>query len=170
MVPGLRKDWPSGGPCAPEARLWDRAVSGVAAPRASRSLTCKLRPLVLRSAFRSAYPFDRNDSAVWTGKGFSAALGGGIRYETDRLRLVLHPLVAFHQNASFGVATTGRQTHPLAHPYQSLDWPQRLGEGAFTTIDPGQSVLAVKAGPAELALATENLWWGPARRYPILLV
>ena len=116
-------------------------------------------------AYRSAYPFDRDDSALWTGRGFTTALTAGVRSEAGPLRVVLNPAVSYQQNSAFELVGN----RGFRYPYQSLDWPQQPGLGSFWTLSPGQSVLALKAGPAEAAISTENLWWGPARRYPILL-
>ncbi|MGE3820247.1 MAG: capsule assembly Wzi family protein [Isosphaeraceae bacterium] len=79
----------------------------------------------------------------------------------------LQPAAAFQQNRSFAVATEGPAT--FGYPYHQLDWPQRFGEDAYWSMDFGESVAAVAAGPAEVAVGTEHLWWGPARRYPLLL-
>ncbi len=82
---------------------------------------------------------------------------------------MVHPVLAFQQNQDFDLASTPRQVHPLGAAYHRLDWPQRFGKEAFWTVDPGQSALAVSAGPMEVSFGTENAWWGPARRYPLLL-
>ena len=79
--------------------------------------------------------------------------------------MVLDPAVSYQQNRVFKLVGNGG----FRYPYQTLDWPQQPRLGSFWTFAPGQSVIALQAGAAKVALSTENLWWGPARRYPILL-
>ena len=123
-----------------------------------------LVPATALLRYRTGWAYDHNDGALWTGRGLSVALAGGLGVARGPLRVVIAPTVTFQQNRSF--ATAGSS---LRDPYEPIDWPQRLREGSFSTLAGGQSVIALSGGPAELALSTENLWWGPARRYPILL-
>ena len=122
-------------------------------------------PVLFRSTFRSAYPYDRNDGVLWGGKGLSAAISGGGAYTVGPLRVVVHPELSFQQNRPFELAGDSG----FAYPDPRIDFPQRFGEGAFWEASPGQSSLSLAVGPLEAALATESLWWGPARRYPLLL-
>ena len=124
-----------------------------------------MTPATVTLSYRSAYPFDRDDGAQWTGRGFVTAVTAGVRFETGPLRVVLDPAFSYQQNRAFELVGNGG----FRYPYHPLDWPQQPGLGSFWTLVPGQSVVALKAGAMEVALSTENLWWGPARRYPILL-
>jgi hypothetical protein len=128
-----------------------------------------LTPFSLRSSYRSAYPVDRNNGAVWEGKGATLSLVGGARYLGRHLRVTLAPQVAFKQNADFMTAPVVIATHPLSYPFLRIDWPQRFGEAAFWTLHPGESAITASWGAVEVQAGTDNLWWGPARRYPILL-
>jgi hypothetical protein len=128
-----------------------------------------LVPLALRGSYRYAYPVDRNNGAVWEGKGATFSLIGGARWIAPNVRLQVAPRIAFQENGDFATAPVIQGENPLGYPYQGLDWPQRFGEAAFWTLDPGESGVAVSAGWAEIAVGTDNVWWGPARRYPILL-
>jgi hypothetical protein len=116
-------------------------------------------------SYRSAYPFDRDDGSRWTGRGLTTAFTAGGRFEAGPLRVVLDPAVSYQQNRDFTLVGN----RGFRYPYHTLDWPQQPGRGSFWTFAPGQSMIALQAGAAEVALSTENLWWGPARRYPILL-
>ena len=145
----------------PALRTGAGALSDGCAPVGALGMT----PATVTLSYRSAYPFDRDDGALWTGRGFATALTAGVRFEAGPLRVVLDPAVSYQQNRAFKLVGNGG----FRYPYQTLDWPQQPGLGSFWTFAPGQSVIALQAGAAEVALSTENLWWGPARRYPILL-
>ena len=124
----------------------------------------RLVPATALVRYRSGWAYDHNDGSLWTGRGLSVALAGGLGFERGPLRVVIDPTLALQQNRSFPTAGTS-----LRDPYEPIDWPQRLRDGAFASLAGGQSVVALSGGPAEVAASTENLWWGPARRYPILL-
>jgi hypothetical protein len=44
-----------------------------------------------------------------------------------------------------------------------------MGPDAFQKIYPGQSSISVTGGPIQVGAGTENEWWGPAQRNPIVL-
>ena len=145
----------------PALRTGAGALSEECAPTGTFGIT----PASVTLAYRSAYPFDRDDGPLWTGRGFATAMAAGVRFEVGPLRVVLAPAVSYQQNRAFELVGNGG----FRYPYQTLDWPQQPGLGSFWTLSAGQSVIALQAGAAEVAFSTENLWWGPARRYPILL-
>jgi hypothetical protein len=149
-----------------QSRLPEWICADTATQRAARF---GLTPFALRGSYRSAYPGDRNNGAVWDGRGASFSLAGGVRFHSPHLQISFAPSVAFQENADFLTAVAARAEHPLAYPYlDPIDWPQRFGEAAFWTIDPGATRLSLSAGAAEVGVGTDNLWWGPARRYPLL--
>ncbi|MGE3820246.1 MAG: hypothetical protein AB7I30_12570, partial [Isosphaeraceae bacterium] len=123
-------------------------------------------PWALRGAYRSAYPVDRNNGAVWEGRGVSGGASGGFRWSGGPLEVVVGPTVSFQANRSFAIAPS---QDPLQYPFHAVDLPQRLGTASFWTIDPGQTAAELAIGRVGAAISWEDLWWGPARRYPLLL-
>lgn len=132
-----------------------------------------LQPLALSTYFRSAYPMDRDNGAVWAGRGFSEQLQGGVAGSWRMLRFALYPTVTWSQNRSFATASaTLSGFSPYIYPWDGgrIDWPQRPGASSVTTWTAGQSY-AELAGPwgSAVGVSNENVWWGPSRRYPLLL-
>lgn len=131
-----------------------------------------LLPVRWRSEMSSAYPNDRNNGALWTGRGVSTAVAGGLAIRWRILSAALRPELVYHQNRVFDFVAAGTPDHSpyiySGHP-GSIDWPHRFGEGSFWTADPGQSYIRVDAGRLAAGVSTENLWWGPAHRNPLLL-
>ncbi len=132
-----------------------------------------LLPLTLDGYVRSAYPMDRDNGEVWAGRGVSTAVRFGVAGSHGPFHFSLYPAAHWSQNAPFPVADTvvdGRA--PEAYPWElaSIDWPQRPGEGPQSGLAPGESWIEVR-GPSgsRLGIGTERLWWGPTRRYPLLL-
>lgn len=130
-----------------------------------------VQPLPLRGAagYRSAYPVDRNNGIMWGGRGLAAGLSGGGRATLPRIEITVAPEIAWHENRDLRLAPTPGAQGAFQYPYHSLDWPQKHGDRPFFAVGPGQSAVAVSAGPLAVRAAAESLWWGPAYRYPILL-
>ncbi len=132
-----------------------------------------IRPLPWSSvtSFRSGYPIDRNNGAIWAGRGLSAGVTSGAQGRWGPIRLSIQPLIHANENRSFPVpdtAVTGRSS--LAYPWAfgDLDWYLRPGGGRQWALDLGDSFVQADMGPLRAGVSAERLWWGPARRYPLL--
>ncbi len=135
-------------------------------------LQVRALPAGLRTRFNSAYADDRNDGALWSGRGLSTAIEGGFRLRWRFLSATVAPVVAWQQNRDFyfPLATTPGQS-PYANPfnYGTIDLPIRFGPEAFWTLDPGQTTLRVDGWGVAAGASTENLWWGPGQRNSLLM-
>ena len=123
---------------------------------------------------RSRFPSDRDNGAVWAGKGLSLQMAVGIGGRLGPLRYGIFPTIHWSQNRDFVVADTAVAPHSsylypwLAAP--SIDWPQRMGGAAAGDLSLGQTFVEVTGwSRAALGISTENIWWGPSQRYPMLL-
>ena len=139
---------------------------------AASGLAAGLTPTRLHSAYNSSFPRDYNNGMLWAGRGVSWQLGAGGEARWRWFSGALAPELAWQQNADFetqNVIAAGhsRFIYPGIAPL--IDWPQRFGEEAFWTVEPGQSYVRADAFGAAIGVSAENLWWGPAVQYPILL-
>lgn len=121
---------------------------------------------------RSGYPDDRNNGALWEGKGFSTAfrLGGEVR--AGPVTAALRPEVLYQENRSFPLVVRHLPgISPWAHPWYAsmIDYPQRFGDGTFSRVVPGESYIRVDVAGFAAGVSTESLWRGPALRYPIMM-
>jgi hypothetical protein len=122
--------------------------------------------------YNSAFPYGRNDGAVWAGRGLTTAVhaGGVVRY--GPVSLVLAPVAFRAENRPFELASTG-QPGPLEYADgtrpTAIDRPQRFGDSSYARIDPGQSTLRLDLPIFALGISTANLHWGPADQQPLLL-
>jgi hypothetical protein len=132
--------------------------------------------LGLRSAFNSELPSTENANGLWSGRGASAILEGGIEAEIGPIRLTLAPSFGYSQNEPFALAPVGADL--LAHgftPYAnadytaSIDLPQRFGSTSLWRFFPGQSALSVGALGVSLGVSTANQWWGPGTFNSLLM-
>ena len=130
-----------------------------------------LRPR-LGLAYNSAFPHGGNDGAVWAGRGVTASVSAGAAFRWGPVSLVLQPIAFWAQNQAFALHDNGRtgiEAYGDALYPESIDRPQRFGDGAYARVDPGQSTLRVDALGATLGVSTANQWWGPAQEFPFLL-
>ncbi len=129
----------------------------------------------------SNLPFGQNDGALWAGAGASVRFMGGFTATFGPVRIVAIPELVYSANGRLPInpidtlfapaipASRSRFSSPFnVYPY-SIDMPYRFGGSSFSKFYPGQSSVTVTAGPVEVGAATENEWWGPAIRNPLVL-
>lgn len=120
----------------------------------------------------STVPSGENDGAVWAGRGLTLAAQGGGAFRAGPLSVRVLPIAFIAQNAKFPLAPNGQAGQlrwaDARYP-RNIDLPQRFGDTPYGRIDPGQSHVRVSTAGVALSLSTENLWWGPATRYPFIL-
>jgi hypothetical protein len=101
----------------------------------------------------------------------SSIISGGGELRWGHLTARLYPSLTYSQNASFPLASgPGTGNSKYAYPWESgIDFPQRFGTSPIASIDPGQSEIRLDYGAFTIGFSTENLWWGPAFRNPIIM-
>lgn len=154
--------------CSPSRFPWQKRTSSL--PPENRRL--ELLPLHSRLSANTAYPRDQNNGAVWSGRGAAAEVTGGVRLRWRGLSAGFAPSIAFQENRDFEMrAVSAKGYSPFiysGHP-GDIDWPQRFGTESYWTLDLGQSYIRAQYRALTAGISTENLWWGPAQRNPILL-
>lgn len=143
-----------------------------AAERACAWRGVQLTAVTMQAAANSAFPADRNNGALWAGRGVSGAVSAALRARWGGLQLTLSPLLYYSGNADFAIAQTflpGYSPFANAGHEGTIDLPQRFGDQSLSGWDPGQSSLTFSAGPVTLGVSTENVWLGPAQHYPLML-
>lgn len=133
--------------------------------------TFRATPVEARGAWRSAYPADRNDGLLWSGRGLSGSMSGGVHATWHALTVVVAPEVTRSANRAFPLPDTvapgwSRYADPWATP--GLDRYLRPGAGPLTAWGAGDSFVELSGQGIRIGASTERLWWGPARRYPLL--
>lgn len=120
----------------------------------------------------SEFPFGSNDGAIWAGRGLTVAGRAGIAYTHGPLTVRLAPEAFWAENRGFPIVENGRSgDYRFADPWLNggLDMPQRFGDNPYGRVALGQSVVRLDAFGATVGLSTENQFWGPAQRHPIIL-
>lgn len=149
---------------------WSRPSPGVRLPGGFR---IDVVPLTSSTHYNSTYPRDRNNGALWAGRGLSTELKGGLSFRWGPLSGAFAPTLIYQQNRPFAIADS--EIRPGLSPYVyrghpgNIDWPRRPGDEAIRMVDPGQSHLRLDVFPIALGISTENLWWGPGRRNALIM-
>jgi hypothetical protein len=148
--------------------LWISAEQPAAPPEQKR---IKSLPTRLYSTYRSAYAVDRNDGSLWSGRGGAVSATSGVFMTLGPVRLAIEPQISWSENRAFSLPdTTVIGLSRFADPwvFAAVDHYLRPGSGARFRIDPGSSFVEVEGAQGRLGVSNERLWWGPARRYPLL--
>lgn len=139
-----------------------------------RGAAVALAPLTLRAAWNSARPWGVNDGALWQGRGSTLAVSGGVTARWGPFTAAFRPIAMRNENRGFALSPLA--AHPDLGPFsyptglsQTLDMPQRFGDGPFETFDLGESFIRADVGPVAAGLSNETLWWGPGRRNAIAM-
>jgi hypothetical protein len=131
----------------------------------------------------SGLPFGQNDGALWAGVGGNLRALAGFTISAGPIRLVAIPELVYSANKNLIINPVdpkftyqpnlllGRAHYssPFNQFPYSIDMPWQFGAKSISKVYPGQSSLTVTAGPLEAGIATENEWWGPAVRNPIVM-
>lgn len=130
-------------------------------------------PVSLGGTYNSGYPVDRNNGMRWAGRGISVDASAGVagRFARGRasLEVAVQPAFAWAANDDVALAPTPANRSRFAYFVGGVDWPQRFGGEAWSRLAPGSSFLRLAVSGAAAGLSTENQWWGPAQRYPLML-
>ncbi len=155
--------------CADAAFPWP----AFAEPQSSEPPSLRALPVRLSSTWSSTYPTGENDGLLWSGRGVSQLLSGGVALRYGPLSAAVAPELAWSENRAFDTVPNGRPGElRFGNPYygnDAIDLPQRFGAGPLATWSPGQSYLRVERWNAALGLSSENLWLGPGIRNSIVL-
>ena len=126
----------------------------------------------LGAIVNTSFPYGANDGPVWAGRGITLVGSAGIGGRFGPLSFTLSPTAFVASNVPFTLIPNG-QTGSLAYNSgilsQTVDYPQRFGNGAYSRLDPDASSIRLDSRFVALGVSTGNEWIGPATEYPFLL-
>jgi hypothetical protein len=144
----------------------------IADPKPIPELQWAVVPPASFTKLHTGWADDRNDGALWAGRGLSTEVSTGLRARWRWLTAQMAPLAAWQQNRPFHApANTSPGYSPYANPFNNdqIDLPLRMGPSSFWTLDWGQSYLRADLWNLAVGFSTENLWWGPGIRNSLLM-
>jgi len=132
-------------------------------------------PIQLQNSINSRLPYGDNNGAAWYGRGHTSEFSGGFYLKSDYVSLNLQPHIIYQQNQDFlnprfiPRDANGNILYGAEGIGFRYDAPFRFGPDPYTTINPGHSSLRIHYSKAEIGLSTEPQWWGPMKRYPLMM-
>ncbi|RPA67717.1 hypothetical protein EF405_15130 [Cyclobacteriaceae bacterium YHN15] len=128
-------------------------------------------PVTLRTQFNSEYAFGLNNGAMIPNRGFQHILSMGVYLQEGKFSIQIQPELLLAQNKDYlGFPIEHQATILYYYEYMNrIDMPERLGEGPYNRLLPGQSSIRFNPGGFSFGLSTENLWWGPSKRNSLIL-
>ena len=112
-----------------------------------------------------------NDGALWQGRGINMAFTTGVSLQYGPFRAVLRPVFIHSENRDFELSDDpqfpGISSYGMA--LTNADIPQRFGESAINTFDPGDSYVEFEYSGFAAGFSNQRLWTGPAVHNPLML-
>jgi hypothetical protein len=113
-----------------------------------------LLPITTINKFTSHHPYGWSDGALFPANGFQSLISAGAYFKLGPLSIQLRPELLYAENK----------------PYElSQNYGADKFKGAYRTLLPGQSRIALDFGPVSLAASSENLWWGPGQFSAVMM-
>lgn len=131
-----------------------------------RDLSLRILPLYAISRYNSQRPYGWGDFGMIPGVGFQQYLSSGIEGRWKFLYLKLQPELVLAQNKSyqgFGNNFPNSVIQNKFYHWNRGDYPERVGNSAYSRFWWGQSKLTLQYGAFEIGASTSSIWWGPGQ-------
>ncbi|MES2417285.1 MAG: capsule assembly Wzi family protein [Bacteroidota bacterium] len=130
-------------------------------------------PIVWQQQYNSHHPYGTNDGAMISAKGYQTLLSAGVFAKIGPLSIQLRPEFVYASNdkftQTFEAANEPSVKKSIIGYHNTVDAPERLGDGAYQKLSWGQSSIRLNFDPVSIGLSNENLWWGPGEHNSLLM-
>ncbi len=123
----------------------------------------------LYTQYNTGFASGWNDGALWAGRGLNTLAQTGFSLTWGPLSIFSVPVFTFSQNADFSIMNSAIDGIPYAYISSRIDWPQRFGPDPIWNFSFGQSGIRLTHWNMTFGFSTENMVWGPAYEYPLLM-
>lgn len=120
----------------------------------------ELLPFRSLVTYNSDYARDRDNGALWSGRGVSGIVSGGAAVRFGKISAVLSPTFLYEQNREFQTARSNASgVSPFSNPFYpySIDLPARFGDKPISEFGVGPSYIRVDAGSFAAGVSNENV-------------
>ena len=132
-----------------------------------------LLPAVVQQQINSHHPYGMNDGSMVQAKGYQTQLSTGVFAKVGPLSIQLRPEYVYAANQDFQELSEAPNgvfwNTPIAKHYNTIDLPDRFGNGDYSKVSWGQSSIRLTVGPVSAGYSNENLWWGPGIKSSLLM-
>jgi hypothetical protein len=130
-------------------------------------------PVVWQNQENTHHPYGINDGSMVQARGYQTQISAGLFAQIGPLTIQLRPEYVYGENKKFvglGEVPNGVYWNTsIAKRFNTIDLPDRFGDGEYSKLSWGQSSIRLNAGPVSFGLSNENLWWGPGVRNSLLM-
>lgn len=115
----------------------------------------------------------RNTEAIFPAPGntYIASVRAGLRW--GFISLQANPTYIYAENDAYMTFPSNYQDFMWRTQYREyfnlIDRPERYRNARYYRVIPGNSYITAHAGPINVSVSTQNLWWGPGQRQSLLL-
>ena len=136
-----------------------------------KNIKISLAPITFYSINNSTIPIGINQGNLIPNVGNQKLISAGVNISwKNKLSIHIAPEFQTAENKAFG-KYPNYSTDWAAYYYylNNSDIPEQQGESALKKLYPGQSYIKYHLTNFDIALSTENKWWGPATFNPLIL-
>lgn len=123
-------------------------------------------PVFINARAQSDRAYGTTDFGMIPTPGIQASVFAGFSLRYKFIRLDLQPEGVIASNPTFS-GYPSDFSHPINLDkfrfWNFADYPERFGNGPYSSIDWGQSSLMLGFGSFEAGISTKNNWWGPGQ-------
>jgi len=120
----------------------------------------ELLPVYLHTRYNGHHPYGWADGSMVPSKGFQRFFSGGVYARAGLLEVQFRPEWVNAQNKPY-------QNPPFRS--ESIDNPDRMGQGAYRRRFLGQSYVKINVLKYTVGYSTENIWWGAGQKNAIVM-
>jgi len=157
-----------------ESEWWRRSLYN-SEFEAYPSVTIGTTPIQIQNSVNTRLPYGENNGAAWYGRGYTTEFTGGIYLKSEYISVNLQPHIIYQQNEDFlrprfiPRDADGNILYAAEGIGFRYDAPFRFGPDPYSTIHTGHSSIRFHYKKAEAGISTEPLWWGPMKKYPLMM-
>ena len=138
----------------------------------NKALDLVLLPVEVQTAFVQHHPDQWNDGNMIPARGWQSMITGGLYIQKKAISLQLSPEWVRAQNKSYAGFPEDHdqsQWRDYYRWYNNIELPERISNGVYNKLLPGQSFLRASLGKIDVSISTQHLWWGPGYRNALLM-
>ena len=125
-----------------------------------KKIRVELLPVYLHTRYNGHHPYGWADGSMVPSKGFQRFFSGGVYARAGLLEVQFRPEWVNAQNKPY-------QNPPFRS--ESIDNPDRMGQGAYRRRFLGQSYVKINVLKYTVGYSTENIWWGAGQKNAIVM-
>lgn len=132
----------------------------------NHSLEFTVLPALSTFRVTSKRPYGFGDYGMIPTPGFQGLLSAGVHYQWKELGITFYPDLVFSQNSKFNgfKGLENKSLDETRFGYWNIgDNPERFGVGTYSRLSLGQSKISYGFKSFEIAIANQNIWWGPGQ-------